>query len=65
MKTLLLCFIHGFRGDEETFYDFPKVCSINQAMFKADLNCSLEESSRYRVETPYRHSGENRRVPKI
>ncbi|KAG9243278.1 hypothetical protein BJ878DRAFT_423965 [Calycina marina] len=23
-KTLLLCFIHGFKGDEETFYEFPK-----------------------------------------
>jgi hypothetical protein len=24
-KTLLLCFIHGFKGDEETFFDFPLV----------------------------------------
>ncbi|KAI9745851.1 MAG: hypothetical protein M1818_000532 [Claussenomyces sp. TS43310] len=22
-RTLLLCFIHGFKGDAETFYDFP------------------------------------------
>ncbi|KAK0100146.1 hypothetical protein ONS95_008484 [Cadophora gregata] len=23
VKTLLLCFIHGFKGDEETFFEFP------------------------------------------
>ena|SRR5436190_17428174 len=27
VKTLLLCFIHGFQGDEETFFQFPEVCS--------------------------------------
>jgi len=25
IKTLLLCFIHGFKGDEETFFEFPEV----------------------------------------
>lgn len=24
--TLLLCFVHGFKGDEETFFQFPEVC---------------------------------------
>lgn len=24
-KLLLLCFIHGFKGDEETFFQFPEV----------------------------------------
>lgn len=25
VKTVFLCFIHGFKGDEETFFQFPEV----------------------------------------
>ena len=30
IKTLLLCFIHGFKGDEETFFQFPEVRHLHQ-----------------------------------
>jgi hypothetical protein len=26
VKTVFICFIHGFKGDEETFFQFPEVC---------------------------------------
>lgn len=39
VKTLLLCFIHGFKGDEETFFEFPDVCSLP---FQKQLNSGGE-----------------------
>jgi hypothetical protein len=26
VQTVFICFIHGFKGDEETFFQFPEVC---------------------------------------
>lgn len=28
-KTLLLCFIHGFKGDDDTFEKFPSVSQVS------------------------------------
>jgi len=28
VKTVFICFIHGFKGDEETFFQFPEVCLL-------------------------------------
>jgi hypothetical protein len=46
--TLLLCFIHGFKGDEETFFQFPQVCLYlyNALLFVGyvlGINTNLQE----------------------
>jgi hypothetical protein len=37
IKTLLLCFIHGFKGDEETFFQFPEVRHFHQVSYEKQL----------------------------
>ena len=38
-KTLLLCFIHGFKGDDNTFGDFPDQLQtlVSNALPKIDV----------------------------
>ena len=51
IQTLLLCFIHGFKGDDEAFYEFPQV-NMNAILFLQhatnniqDLKTSIEATS--------------------
>ncbi|KUJ07580.1 uncharacterized protein LY89DRAFT_789653 [Mollisia scopiformis] len=40
IKTLLLCFIHGFKGDEETFYQFPE--DLKAAVTSSNPDIAIE-----------------------
>jgi hypothetical protein len=59
VKTLLLCFIHGYKGDEETFFQFPEVCFTLQLKYLSTLiitqqdlkNIVSKESPDINVET--------------
>lgn len=39
-RTLLLCFIHGFKGDDDTFQNFPQDLKVQVA--KKLLDHSVE-----------------------
>lgn len=46
-KTLLLCFIHGFKGDAETFWEFPKDLQARVAKQLPDINVQLVVYPKY------------------
>lgn len=45
--TLLLCFIHGFKGDEETFFQFPGKLQALVAEKEPDLNVRVVVYPKY------------------
>jgi len=45
-KTLLLCFIHGFKGDEETFFEFPKVSVLHASHSESSLTRNIQHLQR-------------------
>ncbi|KAI9759731.1 MAG: hypothetical protein M4579_002116 [Chaenotheca gracillima] len=49
IKTILLCFIHGFKGDEDTFYEFPQ--HLKEAIGKSAPQLSPEVAIYPKYET--------------
>ncbi|KAE8445778.1 hypothetical protein EG329_012836 [Mollisiaceae sp. DMI_Dod_QoI] len=47
IKTLLLCFIHGFKGDDETFYQFPEDLKTAISASNPDLTIETRVYPKY------------------
>ncbi|KAG4412553.1 hypothetical protein IFR04_014304 [Cadophora malorum] len=47
VKTLLLCFIHGFKGDEETFFEFPDALKKSVSEKSPHLNVQTRVYPKY------------------
>ncbi|KAH9208882.1 hypothetical protein DL95DRAFT_372809 [Leptodontidium sp. 2 PMI_412] len=47
VKTLLLCFIHGFKGDEETFFEFPDALKKSVLEKSPDLDVQTRVYPKY------------------
>ncbi|CAG8972347.1 hypothetical protein HYALB_00005015 [Hymenoscyphus albidus] len=47
IETLLLCFIHGFKGDEETFFEFPQDLKTEISNQSPDLKVHTDVYPKY------------------
>jgi len=34
LKYISIVYVHGFMGDEETFYDFPELIKVTMKLYK-------------------------------